>query len=492
MEGSTTAAPRSFDHLREHSIGLAQVVFQSVTHMAPAAAVAYSIYISVPYSRQALPLSVGLALIACICAATAIGQLAKLFPSAGGLYTYAGRTLGPWAGVLVAWLFIGFQPLVAPFLYLEFGWAMSEVFKSETGFDYTGQWWIWVLVAAAIVFFLTYRDVRLSTNAGVLLGVFEIGVFLALSAWMLLSNHWVLQAFNPAYAEAGKFNGVFKGMVFAILAFIGFEASAPLGEEARNPRRTVPRAVVYSCLGVGLFYVFCSYAWVVGTGFNGFTEATLAQANPWRHLAEVFWGGGWVLIFFAIINSALANSNAGVNAASRVIYAMGRNGVLPRAFGETHPVHKTPHVAIIAQTVLGIVVALLLGWKWSPLNAFGTLSYALTSLVIVVYMTVCVSTIVYYRREEAAAFNVWLHGIVPALGALAFVPVLYYQFHPLAPYPLRYGNWGAILLFSLSVLVTVFMALRRRDRLNANLLFVADAETADDRPPETAPGVVPA
>ena len=74
-----------------------------------------------------------LALIACICAATAIGQLAKLFPSAGGLYTYAARSLGPWAGVLVAWLFVGFQPLVAPFLYLEFGWAMSEVFKSEAG-----------------------------------------------------------------------------------------------------------------------------------------------------------------------------------------------------------------------------------------------------------------------------------------------------------------------------------------------------------------------
>jgi amino acid transporter len=230
----------------------------------------------------------------------------------------------------------------------------------------------------------------------------------------------------------------------------------------------------------------------VGTGFNGFTEATLAQANPWRHLAEIFWGGGWVLIFFAIINSALANSNAGVNAASRVIYAMGRNGVLPRAFGETHPVHKTPHVAIIAQTVLGIVVALLLGWKWSPLNAFGTLSYALTSLVIVVYMTVCVSTIVYYRREKPAAFNIWLHGIVPALGALAFVPVLYYQFHPLPPEPLRYGNWGAIVLFSASALITLYMALRRRERMDANLLFVADTETTEEPPPEAAPGVVPA
>ena len=117
--GVAEPAPQQFDHLREHSIGLPQVLFQSITHMAPAAAVAYSIYISVPDAQQALPLSVGLALIACICAATAIGQLAKLFPSAGGMYTYTARTLGPGAGFLVAWLFILFEPLVAPFLYLE-------------------------------------------------------------------------------------------------------------------------------------------------------------------------------------------------------------------------------------------------------------------------------------------------------------------------------------------------------------------------------------
>ena len=116
------------------------MLFQSITHMAPAAAVAYSIYISVPDARQALPLSVGLALIACLCAATAIGQLAKHLPSAGGLYTYAARSLGPWAGLLTAWLFVGFQPLVAPFLYLEFGWAMHDVFNTSVGWHWSGQW----------------------------------------------------------------------------------------------------------------------------------------------------------------------------------------------------------------------------------------------------------------------------------------------------------------------------------------------------------------
>src|ERR1041384_877323 len=222
MEAASVPA-RTFDHLREHSIGLPQVLFQSITHMAPAAAVAYSIFISVPYSQQALPLSVGLALIACICAATAIGQLAKRFPSAGGMYTYAARSLGPWAGFLVAWRFILFEPLVAPFLYLEFGWAMTDVFRSEVGWNYTGQWWIWAALMTVIVFALTFRDIRISTTAGVILGAFEIAIFGALAIWMLLSNAGDvnLQPFNPHHAD-GSWNGVFRGMVFAILAFIGF------------------------------------------------------------------------------------------------------------------------------------------------------------------------------------------------------------------------------------------------------------------------------
>jgi len=221
---------RSFDRLRVHSIGLPQVLFQSITHMAPAAAVAYSIYISVPDARQALPLSVALALIACICAATAIGQLAKLWPSAGGMYTYVARSLGPGWGFLVAWLFIGFEPLVAPFLYLEFGWAMSEVFTNSVGWHYSGQWWIWVVLMTVIVFLLTYRDIRLSTTAGVILGTFEIAIFGALALWMIFSNAGDLnvQTFNPHHA-AGDWSGVFKGMVFAILAFIGFATAFSFG-----------------------------------------------------------------------------------------------------------------------------------------------------------------------------------------------------------------------------------------------------------------------
>ena len=469
-----------FDHLREHSIGLPQVLFQSITHMAPAAAVAYSIFISVPYSQQALPLSVGLALIACICAATAIGQLAKLFPSAGGMYTYAARSLGPWAGFLVAWLFILFEPLVAPFLYLEFGWAMSDVFSNEVGWHYTGQWWIWVLLMTVIVFLLTYRDIRLSTTAGVILGAFEIVIFAALALWMLFSNagDLNLQPFNPTHAQ-GDWSGVFKGMVFAILAFIGFEAAAPLGEEAKHPRRTVPRAVVGSAIAIGLFYVLCSYAWVFGAGFDNFVKQATTNPDPWRSLAKVFWGTGWVLVFLAICNSIAANSNAAVNAATRVFYSLARNGLAPRPLAHTHPRFKTPHVAIIWMSIIALVISISFGWKWGPLTGFFMIATMAVPVVILVYMLVSAGCIVHYLGPRRQEFNVLLHAILPIGGIVLFFFPLYYQFYKFPPtYPVKYANWVAIAWTVLGLVLTVFLVVWRSDRLrDIDRVYVDDDET---------------
>jgi amino acid transporter len=467
---------RHFEHLREHSIGLPQVLFQSITHMAPAAAVAYSIYISVPDAQQALPLSVGLALVACICAATAIGQLAKLFPSAGGMYTYAGKSLGGWAGFLVAWLFVGFQPLVAPFLYLEFGWAMSEVFTNSVGWHYSGQWWIWVVLMTVIVFLLTYRDIRLSTTAGVILGAFEIGIFATLAIWILFSKGGDLnvQPFNPNHA-VNHWGGVFKGMVFAILAFIGFEASAPLGEEAKNPRRTVPRAVVGSAIAIGLFYVLCSYAWVFGAGFDGFVKQATG-ADPWRNLGKVFWGTGWIVVFLAICNSIAANSNAAVNAATRVFYSLARNGLAPKQLGHVHPRFKTPTVAIVWMSVFALVLSLLIGWKWNPGVGFGVIATAAVPLVIVVYMLVCAGCIYWYTTKARASLNPLLHIVLPIGGIVLFFFPLYYQYVKFPPpYPFKYANWVALAWAGLGVALTAYVVRFRRDRLaDVDRVYVED------------------
>src|SRR3954454_12385754 len=383
------------------------------------------------------------------------------------MYTYAARSLGSPAGFFVAWLFILFEPLVAPFLYLEFGWAMNDVFQTEVGFHYDGQWWIWVALMTAIVFLLTYRDIRISTMAGVILGGFEIAIFAGLSLWMLFSNAGDinLQPFNPSHAD-GHWSGVFKGMVFAILAFIGFEAAAPLGEEARRPRRTVPRAVVGSAGVIGLFYVLCAYAWVFGAGFDDFVKQATG-ADPWRNLGKVFWSTGWILVFLAICNSIAANSNAAVNAATRVFYALARNGLAPRQLGHTHPEFKTPHVAIIWMSAFALVLALVTGTIWDPLTAFSLLATLAVPVVIVVYMVVSVGCVRHYLTVRRAEMNPFIHVVLPIAGIILFALPLYYQFIKQPPtYPIKAANWIAIAWVVIGAGLTLWLTSRRRDKLS--------------------------
>lgn len=125
------AAPAG--QLERDAIGLPEVLFQSITHMAPAAAVAYSIIFATTYSGGATPLAVVIALVACLFVAVSIGQLARHLPSAGGLYTYNAHGLGASVGFLVAWGFMLLEPLIAPLLYLIFGYVLASTFNTYWG-----------------------------------------------------------------------------------------------------------------------------------------------------------------------------------------------------------------------------------------------------------------------------------------------------------------------------------------------------------------------
>src|SRR5256886_15830816 len=117
--------------LERNAVGLAPTLFQSITHMAPAAAVAFSIIVGAPYAGGSIPLAVLLALVACLLVAISIGQLGRHLPSAGGLYTYAARGIGSTLGFLVAWGFMMAEPIVAPLLYLIFGNVLSANLNSH-------------------------------------------------------------------------------------------------------------------------------------------------------------------------------------------------------------------------------------------------------------------------------------------------------------------------------------------------------------------------
>ncbi len=477
--------------LAHNAIGLREVLFQSITHMAPGAAVAFSIIVGANFAAGALPLSILFALVGCLFVAISIGQLAKHLPSAAGFATYASRGVHPTVGFLVAWGYALAEALVAPLLYLIFANVVAGTLAAEYGWSFDTWWPIAAVVAAVLVLIFGWFGIRLSAGAGTILGLFEIVVFSALAVWMIIkaAGNNTLSVFGTSHATVEGFsglNGVVAGSVFAILAFIGFEAAAPLAEEARNPGRTVRVAVVGSAIAIGAFYVLTTYAATVFFGPDKFAAfPAYGDGNPWQQVARDVWGGGWILVFVAIIISAIANSNAGANATTRTWYALGRNRILVGMLAKTHPRWQSPYVAVIVQFVLALVVALPLGYKYGPVTAFSLVATMVTAVIILIYITLNVACIGFYLRERRSEFNVLLHLILPVLGVLTFIPAIMaalgigqslISFITPLPYPLNLAGPVVAGWLGLGLLYLIYLyASGHGDRARAlNQLYVSE------------------
>jgi amino acid transporter len=412
--------------LRRDAIGLREVLFQSITDMAPGAAIAASIPAGVAFAGGSLPLAVVFALVASLFTAWTVSQLAKEIPAAGSLATYAARGIHPGAGFLVAWAYAMVGWLVAPLVLLQLGFTTAATLNTEFGWS-ADLWWPWSILGMLIVFAVGYFGIRASAGLGTILGIFEIAVFLILGVLLVIhaGDHNTLSVFTTKYVPPGQYHGlsgVIAGSVFTTLAFLGFESAAPLAEEARNPRRTVQLAVLLSTLLIGALYVFTTYAIDVAFGPGKFATFTTGTGSAsWEGVARNLYGLFWVLVFFAIVNSTLANSNAGVNVASRTAFAMGRVRAFPPLFARLSARHRSPVLAISTGCVIGLAVMLGLGFGYDPVTAFLMIATALVILLVGIYIVMNVACIGYFARR-AHGFSLVSHLLVPLLGIAAFIP----------------------------------------------------------------------
>jgi amino acid transporter len=416
--------------LERNAIGLTEVLFQSITHMAPAVATALSIGAATTFAGGLTPLAVVLALIAALFTAYSIGELARHLPSAGGMYTYVARGLGSFAGWLMAWAFLLAEPIVPSALYASFGLFGAAFITTLTGFTHEYLWLPLAVLCGLIVWLLVYRGISISTRVGVALGLIEIGIFVLISALLIVNagSRNTLSVFIPG--QDGLLPAL-QGMVFCLLAFVGFEAAAPLAEETRDPKRTIRQAVIWSAILIGIFYVFCYYAATVFFGPDKMQADFLTSNNsdPWGGMADqVLPGIGALLVTFAILNSSLANANAGANASTRAIFALGRSRILPQALAAVHPIYRTPVNAVHLQGILGIVLAIGLGILFKdvatggPLTTYIFIGYSLGLLFAGMYIAVNIASLGYYMGEGRAEMNVVKHVIVPIVGVILLIP----------------------------------------------------------------------
>jgi len=446
--------------LQRNVLGLPQVVFQGITHIAPSLNVVFAFPVIALKAGPDMPISFLLTTIVCIFIANTVSQFSRYMPSSGGYYSFATRGLGARPGFITTWSYLIYD-IIGPAGAIGFlGYLCSNTIQDATGTDV--PWWIFALAAFAIVWGLTHYGIKLSMRTTALFGGVELLIMLALALTFLVHPGHGSHFSAPLNINNSPhhFGGILAGMVFSILALSGFEAPAPLAQETKRPGKFISRAVMLSLLLIGVFYVFTSYASAIGWG-TGNMAAFASNANPYYALGHSLWGAGWWFIFIALINSAVGCGLACTNAASRVAYTMGQAGTLPTRFGKIHPVHRTPTFAIAVQQSIGIVAILIVGLALTPGDIFGFLGTVTTLSVIVLYVMANFALTAYIRREHRSDYSPWKHLVLPGIGTLALLPVLWTTVYPVPGWPYNLTPYVFIVVLLVGVGYMIWLERRR-------------------------------
>lgn len=453
--------------LKAGAIGLPGVLMQGVTAIAPAIAGMFTIPFIVSNAGVAAPLAYLGAFIIALMLGYVLAQFAKHMTSAGTYYTFISNSLGERWGFLVAWTYLLFYPVVVA----QVGSFMGSTLQSTLGAEYgiTFHWWYFMVFLIALVALTAWRGIELSTGVIVVLGITEIIIVMALAISGFIDPgsgginlHWL----NPGNAPSG--HGLFLGVVFAIFAISGWDAVAPLGEESEDPKRNVPRAVMGSIVILGVFLVFVSWGQITGWGTNHMASFASSSQLPAFVLGHKFWGGAWIIVLIALFNSAIAVAIACTNSATRILYGMARTGVLPRRLTGIHPRYRTPTTAIALQTVINVLLGIVLPIAVGVANVYNITGTWFTFALAPVYIAANVGLFVYYRRNYPQELNWFKHVVVPLIGSVALVLVVYYSVNPLPAYPINLAPFIVIGWIVLGAAILTWMVRSGRASLLAH------------------------
>jgi amino acid transporter len=452
--GSTPSAPVVKSELEADAIGLLGATMQAITHIAPAIAGFFFTAFIVSLAGITAPLAYFIGFLIVLMLGSTLAQLAKHMPSAGGYYTYVSRAIHPRAGFLVSWMYILYSPLVGGPLAGFFGFIVAGELKSSFNIDVPWLWAASVLIFAPLTAYLQWEGIKPSTRFMVITGGLEMLIVFGLALFGFFvppeGKGITLDVFNPALIPAGE--GFALAVVFTVQGLTGWEASAPLAEETRDPKRNVPLSVMLSIVIIGSFLVIVFWGQI--TGFGNDPDAISKEAVPALTLAHRVWGGGWIIILFAFLNSVAAVSIACANVGTRMWYSMARSGSFPAALAKVHPQHKTPTNAILLQMALNLAAGLYVGYVFNPQTGF----YLVTGLLLVLavsvaYLMANLAVFVYYWREHRDEFNWILHFVFPIASSVVLLYAIYKSFPLTSPFDLAPIVNGIWLLIGIGILL---------------------------------------
>jgi amino acid transporter len=493
VESVDVAGREDVYKLRGSSVGLIGVLFLTVTGSAPISAMLFNTPISVGFGNG-IGTPAGFLVATIVLTIFSVGYVAmsRKVTTAGGFYSFIShglnRELGMASGFAMVAAYSVFEvSLVGGFAYFaslkaaHYGWHV--------------QWYWCGLFMIALIAVLTYLDVRLSARVlGVAL-LCEIITLLAFDGTIFTqaSSNVTASAINPVNAfkslSAGHAGGTAIaagaagiGIFFAFWSWVGFEMAPNYGEESKDPKRNVPRALYISVIGLGIFYVITSWAGI--SGYHSIDAAANVAQNasynffflPAHHFGGSFLEG---CLSWFIITGSFACGMAFHNTTARYMYSLGREGVLPRVLGRTHHRWHSPHIASTTQSVIAAIImgAFALFAAVDPklgaadsvayLQVYGLMAVMGVVSILAIQAIVSLAIFNYFRTHLKEEHHWWRTIAAPLIAVVTQAYVLYLAIKNLKFLGSGYGYakwlcWADLAIFLLGLGYALY--LKSRDR----------------------------
>jgi len=468
---SATSSSTGKNELRSGALGVGFIIFFVVSAAGPLAAVAGGLPVGMmlgigPGTPLLLLLVVGILLLFSVGYTT----MARHVTHAGGFYAFAARGFGGRMGSVAAALAILGYNAMQIGLYGLHGVASASFAKEVLGIDL--PWWVWAYSALITIAIFGYRQIDLSAKVLGLLVVGEYLVVLVLDIFIIRAGGDSGLSVEP-FAISSLSNGSPAiGLLFCFASFIGFEATTIYGEEAKDPKRTIPLATYVSVLLIGSFYAFSVWCMVEGAGAGKVVSTIQGLSDPTTFTFNLSdrYAGPWLTTTMSalFVTSVYAGLLAFHNSAARYFYTIGREGLLPEVLGQTHPTHQSPHTGSVLQSAIAFIVltVFVISGLDPVLSLFSWLTNLATLCVIALMSLASFAVVPFFRRlkdNDEGALSTLVLPIVSGL-MLAIVLVLAIVHFDVLTGSSGVLSWALPALLPLAALVGLVLGMRLAKR----------------------------
>jgi len=410
--------------LRRGTLGAAMIIFFVVSAASPLSVLAGGFPLGIMLGNGAgMPALLIATLGVLLCFAAGYTSMARHVVHAGGFYAFITRGLGGLAGGAAGMLAMVAYNVLQAGMYGLFGAIVAGNLEAIAGIH--APWWCCSLAMLGVVAFLGYRNIDLSARVLSVVVIAEYLVVLVLDVAII--GHGGAQGvefsgFTPGRISQGNPS---IGLLFCFAAFIGFEATTLYGEEAKNAQRTIPVATYASVLLIGGFYTLSVWAMVIGAGSDSIVSRLQGMQDPTTFLyalSDQYVGSALTdLIRLLFTLSLFAGLLAFHNAAARYFFALGRDGLIARRLGTTHPRHQSPHLGSVLQSlVAALIVSTFAALGADPvMQLFAWFSNLATLCLILLMVLTSLAVICYFRANRHLATSRMRCVLLPAFSGIA-------------------------------------------------------------------------